>query len=124
MRYLLLGPCVGFESFVLFLAFSINAGIWKYLGSAKDSPVVGVKNYNMCVFFDKICVSCDIMCVICSKVKFIINITQVTGIHIFYFYNNKHIFTITDTTFTTKHTYFIKINTGPVTGPKCDPAGI
>ena len=27
----------------------------------------------------------------------------------------------TDTTFTTKYTNFIKINTGPVTGPKCSP---
>ena len=40
----------------------------------------------------------------CSKVNFITNSTR---IHTFYFYNNKHIFINTDTTFTTKHTNFI-----------------
>ncbi len=54
------------------------------------------------------------MCIVCSKINFITNITNSTRIHIFYFYNNKH-------TFTTKHTSFIKINTSPVTGPKCSP---
>ena len=54
--------------------------------------------------------SCE-MCVICSQIKFITNITNVTGIHTFYFYNDRYIFITTDTTFTTKHTYFIKINT-------------
>jgi hypothetical protein len=61
------------------------------------------------------------MCVVCSKVNFITNITNSTRIHTFYFYNNKHTFINTDTTFTTKHTNFIKINTGPVAGPKCSP---
>jgi hypothetical protein len=59
------------------------------------------------------------MCVVYSKVKFITNITNVTGIYTFYFYNNRHII-ITDTIFTTKHTSFIKINIDPVVGPKCD----
>ena len=111
--------------------------------------------------FDKMCISCYKIYVVCSKVKFITNITKVmlfphhqcgnnknqsdislqfllfshqqygnnknkcgdiishiectnvTGIHTFYFYNNKHIFITTNTTFTTKHTYFFKINTGP-----------
>ena len=60
------------------------------------------------------------MYIICNKVKFITNITNVTEIHTFYFYNNRHTCIITDTTFTTKHTYFIKINTSPVAGPKWD----
>ena len=29
--------------------------------------------------------------------------------------------TTTETNFTTNHTHFIKTNTDPVTGPKCDP---
>ena len=61
------------------------------------------------------------MYVVCNKLKFITNITNVTGIHTFYFYNNRHTCITTDTKFTTKHTYFIKINTDLVMGPKCDP---
>ena len=57
----------------------------------------------------------------CSKVELIINITHVSGIHILYFYNNKHTFITSDINFTTKQTYFIKTNTNPITGPKCDP---
>ena len=59
------------------------------------------------------------MYVICSKVNFITTIINSTRIHIFYFYNNKHIFINTDTKFITKHTNFIKINTNPVVVPKC-----
>ena len=44
------------------------------------------------------------MSVVYNKIKFVTNIINVVGIHKFYFYNNKHIFT-------TKHIYFIKINT-------------
>ena len=61
------------------------------------------------------------MCVVCSKINFITNITNSTRIHIFYFYNNKHTFINTNTTFITKYTNFIKINTGLVAGPKCSP---
>ena len=74
-----------------------------------------------CMYFDKIYVRYCKMCVVCSKVNFITNITNSTRIHTFYFYNNKHTFINTNTTFITKHTNFIKINTGPVTGPKCSP---
>ena len=48
----------------------------------------------------------DKMCVVCSKIKFITNITNVIGIHIFYFYNSKHIFITTDIIFTTKHIFY------------------
>ena len=44
----------------------------------------------------------------------IIFITNFIRIHIFYFYNNKHIFINIDTTFITKYTNFIKINKNPV----------
>ena len=64
-------------------------------------------------YFDKIYMRCCKMCVICSKVNFITNITNFTWIHTFYFYNNKHIFININTTFTTKQTNFIKINTNP-----------
>ena len=67
------------------------------------------------------CVSCCKMYIICSKIKFIINIINVTIIHTFYFYNNRHTFITKDTTFTIKYTYFIEINTSPVARPKCDP---
>ena len=46
--------------------------------------------------FDKICVSYYKMCAVCRKVKFITNITNVTGIHTFYFYNNIHTFITTE----------------------------
>ncbi len=84
-----------------------------------DCPIESIKNYNFYMYFDKMCIGCCKMCIVCSKVKFIINITNITGIYIFYFYNNRHTFiTITtDITFTTKHTYFIKINTDPIAGP-------
>ena len=68
--------------------------------------------------FDKIYVKCCKMCVVYSKVNFIIYITNSIRIQSFYFYNNKYIYINTDTTFTTKHTNFTKINTGPVAGPK------
>ena len=58
------------------------------------------------------------MCVICSKINFITNIINSIRIHTFYFYNNKHTFINTDTTFITKHINFIKINTNLVVGPK------
>ena len=61
------------------------------------------------------------MCVVYIKVNFITNIINFTRIHKFYFYNNKHTFINTDKIFITKHTNFIKINTGPVTGLKCSP---
>ena len=61
------------------------------------------------------------MCVVCNKVNFIINVTDSTKIHTFYFYNNKHTFINMDTTFITKHTNCIKINTSPMAGPKCFP---
>ncbi len=51
--------------------------------------------------FDKICVRYYKMCVTCSKIKFITNITNVTEIHTFYFYNNKYTFITTDIIFTT-----------------------
>ena len=63
------------------------------------------------LFFDKFYVSYDKIYVICNKIKFIINITYVIRIYIFYFYNNRHNFITMDTTFTTKHKYFTKINT-------------
>ena len=69
--------------------------------------------------FDKICVSCYKMCAVCRKVKFITNITNVTGIHTFYFYKNKHTFIITDTKFTTKYKHFIKTHIGPLAIPSC-----
>lgn len=71
------------------------------------------------VYFDKMYVRYCKICVIYNKVNFIINITNSTKIHTFYFYNNKHTFINMDTIFTTKHTNFIKINTNPVEGPKC-----
>ena len=55
--------------------------------------------------------------VICSKIYFITNITNVIRIHTFSFYNNRQKFT-TDVIFTTKHIYCTKINTNPVVGPK------
>ena len=74
-----------------------------------------------CVYFDKY-LSGVVKCVqFWSKVNFITNIINSTRIHTFYFYNNKHTFINTDTTFTTKHTNFIKINKSLVVGPKCSP---
>ena len=71
--------------------------------------------------FDKMLLGVVKMCVVCSKVNFIINIINYIRIHTFYFYNNKHTCINTNTTFTTKHTTFLKINTFPVVGPKCSP---
>ena len=72
-----------------------------------ESPVTGV--------------NCGIRYVIYSKVKFTTNITYVTGIHKYYFYNNRHTFTSTDTNFITKYTHFIKSDTVPdlIVAPKC-----
>ncbi len=39
-------------------------------------------------FFYKICVSCSKICVICNKIEFTTNITYITEIYIFCFYNN------------------------------------
>jgi hypothetical protein len=74
----------------------------KYLGPLQDRPIVGVKNCNMCFFI----ITCGTMCIICSKFEFITNIIYVTEISTFYFYNNKHIFIITDTKVTTKYTFY------------------
>ena len=63
------------------------------------------------------------MCVVCSKVKFITNITNVTRIHTFYFYNNRHTLSLR-TQHLPQNTHFIKINTGPVAEPKCDPVSV
>jgi hypothetical protein len=63
----------------------------------RDCPAMSVKNCMMCVFFYKKCVGCGKLCVICNKVEFTTNITYVTEIHTFYFYNNKHTFTTTNT---------------------------
>ena len=73
----------------------------------------------MC-FLKKLYLRCGKTCVICSKAKFITNITNVTVIQTFSFYNNRHTFTTTDKIFTTKHTYFIKINIDPIAGPKSE----
>ena len=62
-----------------------------------------------------------IKCVVYNKIDFITNITNYIRIHTFYIYDNKHTFINTNITFTTKHKNFIKINTGPVVGPKCSP---
>ena len=64
-----------------------------------------------CMCFD-IYLSGVIKCVqFYNKIIFITNFIR---IHIFYFYNNKHIFINIDTTFITKYTNFIKINKNPV----------
>jgi hypothetical protein len=93
-------------------------GLYSLMGnssvSQQDRPSEGVKNYNIYVCFDKMSVKCCTMCVVCSKVNFITNITNSTRIHTFYFYNNKYTFINTDTTFITKHINFIKINSGPL----------
>ena len=89
----------------------------KYLGPVADRSVESIKNCNSYVYFNKMCISCCKRYIVCSNIKFITNITNITGIHTSYFYNNKHIFIITDITFTIKHTYFIKINTDPVARP-------
>ena len=73
----------------------------------------------MC-FLNKLYLRCGKICVICSKANFITNITNVTVIYTFSFYNNRHTFTTTDKIFTTKHTYFIKINIDPIAGPKSE----
>ena len=62
----------------------------------------------------------DKLCIICSKIKFITNIINVIRIHTFYFYNNKHTFTIIDTIFIIKHKHLIKIYIDFVAGPYCD----
>ena len=45
------------------------------------------------------------MCVICSKIKFIIITTYVTETHIFCFYNKRHTFITTDITL--QNTYIL-----------------
>ncbi len=76
-------------------------------------PVTGVKYCKICVFFNTISVYCGKICVMCSNVEFITIITRITKIHTFCFYNNKYKFII-------KYTHFIKTNTNPVIGLKCD----
>jgi hypothetical protein len=66
---------------------------------------MSVKKDKICVCFDNMCVSYGKLCVICNKIEFTANITQVTGIHIFCFYNNKHTFTTTNTKFTVKYIF-------------------
>ena len=90
----------------------------------RDRSVVGVKNYIIYVYFDKIFVRYCKIYVIYSKVNFITNMINSTQIHTFYFYNNIHTFINTDIIFTTKYINFIKINTSPVVGPKCFPVDI
>jgi hypothetical protein len=87
----------------------------------RDRPIMDVKYCTECVFFDNIYVSYVKICLICSKVEFITNITYIIGMHTFCFYNNKHTFTTTDTKCITRHTHFTKTNTNPIMGPKCDP---
>ncbi len=48
-------------------------------------PIKGVKNCKLCMYFDKMYVRCNNLCVIYSKIEFTINITHITGIHIFLF---------------------------------------
>jgi hypothetical protein len=60
-----------------------------------------------------------VMCIFCSKFEITTNIANITGIHTYCFYNNKHTYTTANTKFTTKHKQFIKTNIGSVTGPKC-----
>ena len=66
---------------------------------------------------------CCKICVVCSKINFIINIINFTKIRIFYFYNNKYTFIHTNTKFTAKNTTFIKINKSHG-GSKCSPSFI
>ena len=61
------------------------------------------------------------MCIVCSKVNFITNITNSTRIHIFYFYNNKtHIYQYGYNIYHTTHKFY-KNQYGSMTGPKCSP---
>ena len=73
-----------------------------------------------CVCFDK-CLLGVVKCVLFVLKLTLSQISQILPKFTFYFYNNKHIFINTDIAFATKHTNFIKINTGPVKGPKCSP---
>ena len=86
----------------------------KFLG-----PAISVKHCNMSVFFN-FCVICGKLCVICSKVQFTTNISHVTRIQIFYFYNNIYNLPLL-TQILPQNAHFIKTNTDPVMGPKCEP---
>ena len=59
------------------------------------------------------------ICVVCSKVKFITNITLLE--FTYFIFITIDVFITTNTKFTTKHKHFIKIHIGPVTEPKCVP---
>jgi hypothetical protein len=60
--------------------------------------------------------------IIYSKIKFIINIINITEIYLFYFYDNRHTFTnITFTKKKKKNTYFININIIPVVDLRLTP---
>jgi hypothetical protein len=65
------------------------AEILRFCGRTVSSKVSTIVIF-ICVLIKKNCFSYCKMCVICSKVKFITNITNFTGTHTFYFYNNKH----------------------------------
>jgi hypothetical protein len=72
------------------------------------------------MFLDNTFVLCSTIYVICSKVMFTTNITYVTGIHTFCFYNYRHIFITTEKENLKQNTHFTKTNIGPITGLKCD----
>jgi hypothetical protein len=61
------------------------------------------------------------MYIVCSKVKFNTQISLMLPEFTHFIFITIDTFITTDTTFTTKHIYFIKINTNPVAGPKCNP---
>ena len=63
-----------------------------------DRPVTGVNNCKLYMLFDRMCVRYGKLYLIYSKVEFITNIIQVTGIHIFVFtIINTHIPQLTQT---------------------------
>ena len=83
-------------------------------------PMWWVKNYNMC-FLNKLYLRCGKMCLICSKTKFITNITNtnVARIHTFFFLQKTHIYHYGHKIY--HKTYiFTKINIDPVAGPKSE----
>ena len=61
------------------------------------------------------------MYIVCSKVKFITQISLMLPEFMHFIFIIIDTFITTDTTFTIKHISFIKNNTNPVTGPKCNP---
>ena len=79
---------------------------FEILRSCYARLAMSVKKDKICVCFDNMCVSYDKLCVICNKIEFITNITYVTEIHTFYFYNNKHTSTTINTKFTVKYIFY------------------